>query len=510
MLSSSKITPKLIAPNLPRFVLKLANVVLFLGLVFSLFVSAYAVYKIFNPIFSIYTGGGLISFLLGEDEKFAGVRTFYLVSIFAGIVSAIFFTLSLRLNNNLRVNLALVILTTGITVYSIEIYLEFSQQLPEPGTIHSLADKRTKLEVISDLRKEGIDTYPNIHPYYFLENASTRDGLLTSNGKIFPLGGISNKTVIGSNETGSWMSYLSDRHGFHNPDDVYDQGKVDILLTGDSFTEGYAVRSDENLAAVLNNFGFNVINLGRGANGPLLEYATLREYAKTIKPTIVLWVYFENDVGDLAIELKSTLLVRYLGDNTFSQGLMERQGEINKALNHYVETQLVNRIKAEQLQQDNKTEEVKARANEDQLRMNRRKEFVSKPLIKVLKLRNLRKLMNLAPDSFIEQTLPSSLTSTFRKTILSANHLVSSWHGRLYFVYLPGTGYETLWRKFILHTINELAIPIIDIQKEIFSVHHDPLSLYPFRNPYNHYNAKGYRLVGETIAKRLNRDDAFK
>ena len=47
---------------------------------------------------------------------------------------------------------------------------------------------------------------------------------------------------------------------------------------------------------------------------------------------------------------------------------------------------------------------------------------------------------------------------------------------------------------------------IIDIQKEVFGTHPDPLSLFPFRSGVGHYNAEGYRLIAETIVKRLKAD----
>ncbi len=94
----------------------------------------------------------------------------------------------------------------------------------------------------------------------------------------------------------------------------------------------------------------------------------------------------------------------------------------------------------------------------------------------------------------------------------------------MYFVYLPSyfsyseTSYselsvldsfayanEELNREFVLHTVTELEIPIIDIHKEVFNPHLDPLSLFPFRIG-GHYNAVGYRLVGESIFNRLKAD----
>ena len=59
--------------------------------------------------------------------------------------------------------------------------------------------------------------------------------------------------------------------------------------------------------------------------------------------------------------------------------------------------------------------------------------------------------------------------------------------------------------KDVLHTASELDIPIIDMHKEIFEPHSDPLSLFPFKT-WGHYNAEGYKLVAEAIGKRLEAD----
>ena len=80
----------------------------------------------------------------------------------------------------------------------------------------------------------------------------------------------------------------------------------------------------------------------------------------------------------------------------------------------------------------------------------------------------------------------------------------------MYFVYLPpfsrySTGNKEKNRDIVMQTATELDIPIIDIHREVFDPHPDPLSLFPFRI-YGHYTAEGYRLVAEAIGKRLKAD----
>ena len=77
------------------------------------------------------------------------------------------------------------------------------------------------------------------------------------------------------------------------------------------------------------------------------------------------------------------------------------------------------------------------------------------------------------------------------------------------FVYLPTHQRYTLAqeidlnRKFVLKTIRDLKIPLIDMH-EIFIEHKDIDSLFPLRLG-GHYNSKGYNLVAETIKKRINK-----
>jgi hypothetical protein len=312
--------------------------------------------------------------------------------------------------------------------------------------------------------------------------------------------------LVQKEETG-FQEHVSDKYGFRNSNDAYRADIIDVVLTGDSYTAGWDAKPNENISAVLTKEGFHVINLGKGGNGPLVEYAALKEYAISFKPKIVLWVYFENDLeGDLLYEMESTLLKRYLTEDNFSQNLISRQQEIDQALMKYVESQLD---------------------------IASREKFATKSAIKLLKLRNLRTMVHLTPEQFIDEDDPEpplnvrlyrsrlsipissplsvDLQTTFKKTLEKATELVSSWNGRMYFVYLP-SGVTVVdqqqhpWRQFSLNTATGLGIPIIDIENEVFSTHDDPASLFPFRNKAAHYNAKGYRLAAEAITKRLRAD----
>ena len=61
----------------------------------------------------------------------------------------------------------------------------------------------------------------------------------------------------------------------------------------------------------------------------------------------------------------------------------------------------------------------------------------------------------------------------------------------------------------IIKIMNGLNIPIIDINKDLFSIHSDPKSLFP-KKLYGHYNELGYRMVAETILKKIRENENIK
>jgi len=446
--------------ELPQITVKFANMVFVLGILFSILLIVYAMYKIYNP-----------------PEPVS--PAFYIFSALCGGVFATLFGLGLtRLNNNLKVNLSILFFTTGITVYGFETYLEFfrEEKLPREIIAKQMGvsyDTRTKMEVLDDLRDSGVEAFPNVFPYKLIVS----NGLTSNKGRIFPLGTISNKTIVYCNESGLRSIYESDEHGFNNSKGLYKENKVDIVLIGDSFTEGACVQPANSISAVLRQLDFNTISVGKGGNGSLLELAALKEYAEPLKPKIVLWSYFVNDWSDLSREMKSSILRRYLNEDDYSQNLISRQEEIDDVLINYVQSEW---------------ERVK----------KLKKRMVRKKMIDLLELTELRRMINLTSTS-----IP---TPIFRDILQKSKQMVSEWDGKMYLVYMPTlerylTGKEDTNRDFVMQTATELDIPIIDIQREVFDPHPDPLSLFPLKIS-RHHNAEGYKLIAEAVGKRLEAD----
>ena len=186
----------------------------------------YKIWTAFNPDGYIYAG-------YSEQELYKH----YFKSIITGGISATLFGLGLRrLSNGLKVKLSVLFVATGISVYAFETYLEFSRiQVPKQirqeiakkqiDPRQQMAEKmgvpydtRTTMEVLLDLRDSGSNAYPNVLPAHFIK----LNGFNSSNGRIFPLGGISNITTILGNESGYYSIIETDEHGFNNPKGLYE------------------------------------------------------------------------------------------------------------------------------------------------------------------------------------------------------------------------------------------------------------------------------------------------
>lgn len=448
---------------LPKFAIKFANKVFLVGWVGSFLIAVYVIYKIYIIPANI-------------------TPTLYYSCIFFTVFTATFFGFGLnRLPDEMKVNLSVLIIVIGVSVYTIEIYLHFSRPKHAMVIAEKMGlpwDDKTKTEILKDLRDSGVDTYPNVVPAWLIK----LNGFNTNSGEIYPLGGIANITTTLGNESGYYSIIETDEYGFNNPKELYKENKVEIVLLGDSFAEGSSVHSHENISAFLRKSGFEVINLGKGSNGPLIEFATLKEYAEPLKPKIVLWLYYTNDFVDLINELKSPLLKKYFYENNFTQNLISRQEEIDSVLINYVNSEW---------------EET------DTLTMLKTKNWsMVHDWTIIIKLYNIRSMLRLNPAG---KKMP-----IFKDILQKSKQMVSGWGGKLYLVYLPdknlySRGTEHRNREYVMQTATKLEIPIIDIHKEVFALQSDPLSLFPFRF-FGHYNAKGYQLVEEAINNRLKAD----
>jgi hypothetical protein len=429
------------------------------------------------------------------------VLYYLLPAALAGLLLA-----SLWLEPSSRINLSFLLVSTGVSIYAIELLLAFlsiDERVKIAKEFGVAFDTRSKLEVIVDLAKQHISAVPNIFSIGLFKKQTdgTVKSELTINGtETLPLGAIANRTTVFCNENGDYVIYESDEHGFHNPKGIWDAGRVDIAVVGDSFAEGFCVPSEKNFVALIRKHYPATLNLGKTGNGPLTELATLKEYLPSLKPKVVLWFYYErNDLTDLKFEKDSPLLMSYLRDN-FTQGLLNQQVSIDQALTtYYVKTQ---------------------RSTETQKRLE-----AGTAIIKLTHLRS-RLGLDFGDYEHGRETVSDSDLGLFGQILSEAKALVGTWGGTLYFVYLPYRERyanpeidnkidnknsdqalslvleKVRYQDRVLGVARTIEIPVIDIHP-VFQTHGDPLALFPFRRSV-HYNEEGHRLVAEEVLHSIS------
>jgi hypothetical protein len=407
-----------------------------------------------------------------EGEK----RDYYANYYIATIVLTLFSIITFYINDKIKTYLSIVTTTIVLTLYTIEGYLIFypptvngdigilkvikKKNIYEAQTGKQY-DFRYKLKVYEDLKKENKKVFLSILPKYFEEE------------KIQTLSGISKVETLFCNENGYYSMYKSDRYGFNNPDTEWDQKNVEFLLIGDSFVHGQCVNPPHDLTSVLRILSKkSALSLGYRSTGTLKQYAILKEY---LKPGIknILWVYFENsDINDLALELKSPILLNYLDNSSYTQNLISKQKTIDRLLK----------------------DEMKKRVD-------------SEKSIKFLKLYRLRS--TLSTKIFLKTSKNFSVQPEFKYILNQANILAKKNNSKLHFVYLPhyarykfdyvDPNYQTVKK-----IIDEMDIPFIDIHKELFEKEKNPLDLFPFQM-YGHYTVEGYKKVSEKIYQAITK-----
>lgn len=427
---------------------------------------------------------------LGLDLKEIYSSKFFLIIIFFLIISILIFFFQINLNIHL-----LIIMGSIITsFYMFEIYLGVTKY-HNSVEYHAKKkgknfDDRSKYEFYLNYKQLNKDAVISIPPYMVYRE------YLKKNYKInnLPLSGFSNKKTVFCNESGYFVDYLSDRYGFNNPDIEWSK-KKHILFLGDSYTHGVCVPEKDtitgNLRSKISKSKYGVISLGQRGNGPLIEYASLIEYSSVIDPKIIFWMYYEgNDLKNLKYEKKIDILNSYLIKSEFSQNLVNKQDYINKILKKI----LINRLDFEK----------------NTLSITQKKWMNN-----FFKLHNFRKFIReikFKKDNTDYLNYKREIED-FKTLINRSNNYAIMNNAKFIFVYIPSYKRNNenllLDKKLfnyesIIKIVEDLNIPIIDLNIELLQKSSEPLSFYPYGLP-KHFNELGYKTISNIIHREVKK-----
>jgi hypothetical protein len=354
-------------------------------------------------------------------------------------------------------------------------------------------------QVIQDLRDQGLDAVPQIAPNLMLDSGEP----------VFPLGGVSQRTVVLCNESGEFSVYPSDEHGFNNPKGLYNSS-LTSLIVGDSFANGACVRPGEDIAGQLRLQGLAALTLGMWGNGPLVELASLAEYGGSLRPKYVFWLYYENDMEDLASEERKPLLQNYLKPG-FSQNLMDRQPEIDKRLLAEIDKQYQKKI--EEIQG---VPSAGAAVQSQSVLRGALELLHSQLFINAVSIVSLHDIILFVRSVFCNP-YPKENIKRFHLIMGTAKRLSASWGGQLIFVFLPDFfRYQPVSiikklnsegsKRQILGVARQLGLPVIDID-DVFQAQEDPVAFFPLRM-MGHYTPQGYALIASILRQAVARPEA--
>lgn len=386
-----------------------------------------------------------------------------------------------------RPQLATVVLATLAGLYLAESFLCFynpDEYEKIPPNAPPGFDTRHRAQVALDLRATGLNAYP----YFSLNRPTLKKG--SKNGLI-PLSGMAGVWTVFNNESGRHEKFFSDEFGFNNPAGWSRLPKGNtIALVGDSYAQGFGVEPDASMAARLNTRlntpEKQAISLGSTGASPLCELGMVVEYLRRMEPKYVFWCFYEgNDMIDLEGDTQ-TALINYVEDASFTQQLWNRQAEVDQLW----------------------SERMKRRIPIALARHNSPKQEPA--WWRWVVLDRVRGIIFNGPRWRIP--LPQSSTlELFSRVLHRADEEVSSWGGKLIFVYLPSYHHynpaEPQKKMKIIHNqvleiIRSQNLELIDLHEEVFVPSGDPLSFFPFRRK-GHYTAEGYDQAANAMFKRL-------
>ena len=423
-------------------------------------------------------------------------RNYYKIYYLISFVLLFFSICSFFISNKIKRFLIILGISLFCLIYLFEGYLIFQDQLskeklPKEQSYENQTgkkwDKRNLQEIYQDLKKENNKITLSFYPKKILsKNLSPQ---------LFPLSGLSDRKTIFCNENGYYAIYHSDRYGFNNPDSEWDEKEIEYLLVGDAYAHGACVNRPDDISSLLRNLSNkSVLNLGMWGNGPLIEYATLREYlGQNVKK--VIWLYYEsNDLEGLSYEKKNIILDNYTSNRNFTQNLKLKQNLIDKFITNQIEMESNNYRKNNSISELFKF-----------IKIYYTRSFFLKNSVIISEKTSDTVLVTESKDTVIKSEINSTsfLASEFKELLILAKELTEKNNSKLYFVYLPEynrykKNYKNTSFQLVKNIVSELNITFIDIPKKVFEKEQNPLSLFPFEGD-GHYNVEGYKKVAEII-----------
>ncbi|SPF75406.1 hypothetical protein ALP8811_00393 [Aliiroseovarius pelagivivens] len=208
-----------------------------------------------------------------------------------GAIGLIFLLVALFVKSDRRLLIGIYAFSTLVALFAFEAFLTWRSIQGSIGLAGFIQGEDTSYE-----------RYQQTLPPTYTLKALNRDLGVPSLAEM-QMGAIPGKEVLLCTRDGQPVSYVADRYGLRNPDDVHD-APVELLLLGDSFTEGICLPEGEDIASQIRAEEPAMVNTGTRGAGPLYELAVLRRWGMKLRPEHTVIFFFEgNDWQNIKKEL---------------------------------------------------------------------------------------------------------------------------------------------------------------------------------------------------------------
>jgi len=342
---------------------------------------------------------------------------------------------------------------------------KIAEILKKDSLIH---DKRTMLQVVLDERSKGMEVYPYVVPREFLSKTNKEKLVLTP---------MPNSTYISCNEYGEWKRINTDNLGFNNKKNFKN---FDVLLMGDSFSEGSCVKSIYEPANLLTNkHSIKTYNVGVSGNGPLTSLAIAHEIKNQLQFKRIVWFIYDNDFYDLSLEIQSKNLEKYLDKDYLSNKYFSKLKKISSFQKKFINNNIDSLDK-------------KYSMKEDLLEL--------RPLIFRINTLILNKKLN--KDDFYKKKKELFKKIFFKLLILYPNK-------DIYVVYLPETSCFNLRdndckKRFEILESSSEQIKFLNFYKYIKENTKNYKFFYALQQEGAHFSPSGYNELINFIINKIN------
>lgn len=353
-------------------------------------------------------------------------------------------------------------------------------------------DTRTPEEFFFDSKKVNPNLQPSFYYSPIFNNFNTFKEA-KKNQSIIPFRGPINSPSISCAEDLNYKIIQNDKYGFKNLNNIY-QKKINSMLLGDSYAEGFCVKGSEDIAGNLNKNGFITVNYGVAGTGPLISLAIMREFGDLIKPKNFIYLYFEgNDLEGLNWEKKDKNLIKYLKSD-YKMEYLKNYDIIEDFLSLSAKESLeLGKSKLKFIKKDSKKNNL---------------QILKAHTIDIIELQNLK---NILRYNILNRHQNEYDLNLFFSVIENMNLEAKKFNSNYLFVYVPSwSRYFTQNTKkeasiklkdTILSELENKKIKFVDLGK-YFEKEKNIEQFFPL-GYLGHYNASGYSKISEILAKEL-------